>query len=106
MNRLETAPQPPTWPMRHPRIAGALLLLALHVVLLPLGATYFGTKPEAGVYLIGIAQLAYALPASILLMKLGRVEMAKGMALAAIVTFMLNAAGCAALLWQLSQIDG
>jgi len=85
---------------------GALLLLVLHVTLLPLGGGYLGTKPEAGVLLIGVAQLFYVVPAFILLMKLGRNEMARGMLFAALATFMVNAAGCGMFLWQLSKIDG
>jgi hypothetical protein len=94
------------WPARYPRTTGALLLLALHAVLAPFAGTYLGVKPEAGLYLIGVTQLAYVVPLFILLMKLGRGEMAKGMAFAALATFVMNAAGCGALLWQLSQIDG
>jgi hypothetical protein len=83
-----------------------LTLLALHAFFLPLAGLYFGAKPETGVFLIGLAQLYYVLPALILLMKLGRKEIAKGMALAAVATFVFNAGGCGLLVWQLSQIDG
>ena len=95
----------PNWLARHPRIAGALLLLAMHIVLPPLGAGVLLIKPEAGYFVIGIAQLPYAVPALLLLKSSGRVEMAKGMLFAAIVTFVLNAAGCAALLWSLRGIS-
>jgi hypothetical protein len=94
------------WLSRYPRTAGALLLLALHAVLAPFAGTYLGVKPEAGLYLIGVTQLAYVVPLFILLMKLGRSAIAKGMAFAALATFVVNAAGCGVLLWQLSKIDG
>jgi hypothetical protein len=106
MNRPATNAAPPGWATRHPRIIGALLLLALHAAFLPLGGAYLDLKPEAGTYLIGLAQVAYVAPTSILLMKLGRREIAKGMLFAALATFIVNAAGCAVFLWELSQIDG
>ena len=96
----------PNWAARHPRILGALILLGLHAIFLPLGGLYLGAKPEAGVFLIGLAQLYYLVPSLILLMKLGRKEIAKGMLLAALVTFIVNAAGCGLMLWQLSRIEG
>lgn len=99
------SPLPP-WAARHPRLVGALTLLALHALFLPLAGSYLGAKPEAGAFLIGFTQLYYVVPALILLMKLGRKEMAKGMALTAFATFVLNAGGCGLLMWQLSQIDG
>ena len=83
-----------------------MLLLGLHAIFLPLGGLYLGSKPEAGVFMVGVAQIYYVLPSLILMMKLGRKEMAKGMLLAALVTFVVNAAGCGMLLWQLSKIDG
>ena len=105
-NQPETNAAQPGWATRHPRIIGALLLVVLHAAFLPLGASFLGLKPEAGTYLIGLVQVAYVVPAWILLMKLGRREMAKGMLFAALATFIVNAAGCAVLLWELSQIDG
>jgi hypothetical protein len=106
MNQPETNAAPPGWSARHPRIIGALLLVALDAAFLPFGASFLGLKPEAGTYLIGLVQVAYVVPALILLMKLGRGEMAKGMLFAALATFLLNAAGCAVFLWTLSKIDG
>ena len=82
------------------------MLLGLHALFLPLGGLYLGAKPEAGVFLVGLAQFYYVVPSLILLMKLGRNEMAKGIALAAVLTFVVNAAGCGLLFWELSQIDG
>lgn len=106
MNDEHAASPPPGWAAHHPRILGALLLLAMHALLAPFGAGVLGIKPEAGLYLIGIAQLAYAVPVWILLLKLGRSEMAKGVLFAALATFVINAAGCAAFIWSLSKIDG
>jgi hypothetical protein len=93
------------WPARHPRLTGAALLLLLHAGFVSLRGLYVD-KPEAAVLLLGLLQLAYVVPAVILLLKLGRVEMAKGMGLAAIATFAVNAAGCGVMLWQLSKIEG
>lgn len=103
MVETSTSP-PPGWAARHPRIVGALLLLVLHAVFAPFNGSAFGFKPEVGVYLIGLAQLAYLVPALILLSKLGRGEMAKGMLFAALGTFIVNAAGCGVFLWELSHI--
>ena len=89
---------------RHPRLLGVLLLLALHVALLPFAGAGFGLKPEAGYLLVGVTQIAYVVPAAILLLKLGRPEVVKGMAYAALATFVVNAAGCALVLNQLSHI--
>ena len=102
----ETNVVAPSWAARHPKIIGALLLLGLHAAFVPLGAAPFGLKPEASVLLIGVTQLVYVVPTLILLLKLGRAEMAKGMAWAALATFVVNAAGCAAFLAMLSRIDG
>jgi hypothetical protein len=103
---IATSSTRPGWATRHPRLVGALLLFALHAVFLPLGGFYLGAKPEAGVYMIGLAQLYYVVPCLILMMKLGRKELAKGMLLAAAATFIVNAAGCGMFLWGLSKIDG
>jgi hypothetical protein len=96
--------RPPGFAARHPRILGALLLLVLHAALLPFVGTGFGLKPEAGYLLAGVTQIGYLVPAAILLMKLGRSEVVKGMLFAALATFIVNAAGCAVLLHQLSHI--
>jgi hypothetical protein len=103
---VETNGASPSWFAGHPRMSGALLLLALHAVLLPFAGAYLGAKPEAGFYLIGIFQLFYVIPSLILLLKLGYLQVAKGMAFAALATFIVNAAGCGFLLWGLSQIEG
>lgn len=94
----------PSLAARHPRIVGALLLLALHAALLPFVGTGFGLKPEAGYLVAGVTQIGYLVPAAILLLKLGRPEVVKGMLFAALATFIVNAAGCAVLLRQLSNI--
>jgi hypothetical protein len=96
--------QQPGWAARHPRIIGVLVLLALHAAFLPISGGALGFKPEAGMLLVGLTQVVYLVPALILLMKLGRSEVAKGMLFAALGTFVVNAAGCGVMLWQLSQI--
>jgi hypothetical protein len=105
-NQPETNAAHPGWAQRHPRIIGALLLLVLHAAFVTTAANLLGLKPEAGPYLIGLVQAAYVVPTWILLMTLGRREMAKGMLFAALATFVVNAAGCAVFLWELSQIEG
>jgi hypothetical protein len=94
-----------SWLARHPRSAGVGILVALHAIFLALRGLYVG-KPEAAVLLLGVLQLFYVVPAVILMLKLGRVELAKGMGLAALATFLANAAGCGAMLVFLSRIEG
>jgi hypothetical protein len=103
-NAAVTHGAPTGWGARHPRLLGALLLFALHAALAPFAPPAFGFKPEVGYYLIGIAQIVYLVPALILLMKLERPEMAKGMLFAALATFVVNAGGCALLFYELSKI--
>lgn len=104
------SPRAGGWASRHPQVSGALLLLAMHAafVTVPgaLGAPteWAGLKPEAGTYLIGVTQLFYAVPATLLALKLGHPGVAAGIAKAAVATFLLNLGGCAVFLWQLSKI--
>lgn len=98
--------------MAYPQTSGFLLLMALHAafVLLPgfsgPGAAWAGLKPEAGYLLIGVVQLLYAVPVTLLLLKLRRPAVALGVVKGAAATFVVNLAGCAIFLSQLSRIDG
>jgi hypothetical protein len=115
------------WASRHPQMVGVFILLALHLVFVvgPLAVSslpsalqrpYFtnwlwigewtGFKHEAVPFLIGIVQLYYVVPAVLLALKLRYPAVAKGIAHAALATFLLNAAGCGFFLWQLSKING
>ena len=98
------AARPAGFAERHPRIAGALLLLAMHVGLLPFVGTVVGLKAAAGYLLVGVTQIVYVVPAAIVLLKRGQPEVMKGMLFAALATFVVNAAGCALVLHQLSKI--
>lgn len=97
--------------MRHPQLMGALLLIALHALFLLGGrfvaspAEWAGLKPEAGGLLIGVVQLFYVIPATLLALKLRHPAVATGIVKAAIVTFLVNLAGCGFMVWQLSKIS-
>ena len=97
---------------RHPQLMGAALLVALHTLFV-LGQKYgawpgewTGLKPEASYLLIGIVQLYYVVPATLLALKLGYAAVAMGMVKGALVTFLLNLAGCGLFALQISRIDG
>ena len=109
--------------MRHPQLVGVLLLIALHALFLlgpaalsmwvagPGGglfgaspAEWAGLKPEAGYLLLGIVQLFYVIPATLLALKLRHPGIATGIVKGAIVTFLVNMAGCGFMAWQLSKI--
>jgi hypothetical protein len=92
-----------SWISKHPRIFGAIILLLLHAAFLSLRGLYVD-KPETAYLLLGVLQVFYLVPALILLLKAGRPEMAKGMALAAALTFVLNASACGVMYSLLSQI--
>jgi hypothetical protein len=108
-------------------MVGVLILLALHCVftLGPIGLSslavssqnqffvnwgaigeWTGFKHDAVPLLIGIVQLYYVIPAVLLALKLQYPVVAKGIVHGALVTFLLNAAGCGLFLWGLSKIDG
>jgi hypothetical protein len=109
--------------MRHPQLVGVLLLIALHALFL-LGPTalvvlsggtsgpllgmwpaeWAGLKSEAGPLLIGIVQLFYVIPATLLALKMRYPAVATGIVKGAIVTFLVNMGGCGFMLWQLSKI--
>jgi hypothetical protein len=112
------------WASRHPQLVGFLLLIALHALfLLAPGvlsallqgqdggfssaspAEWAGLKREAGGLLIGVVQLFYVIPATLLALKLRHPGVATGIVKAAIVTFLLNLAGCGIMMWQLSKIS-
>jgi hypothetical protein len=111
------------WTSRHPQIVGVLILIALHAFfvlgpralsmlfpgagVVPFGAwpaEWAGLKAEAGVLLIGIVQLLYVIPATLLALKLRHPAVATGIVKGAIVTFLVNLAGCGLMVWQLSKI--
>jgi len=113
------------WVARHPKTFGFLILLALHVVFIggptllagvPLQAPdgnlsnlvvlgeWTGLKREAGPLLIGIVQLFYVVPAVLLTLKLRRPAVATGIVWGAVVTFVVNMAGCGVMWYGLSQI--
>jgi hypothetical protein len=125
---METQAQPAAgrgWASRHPQIVGFLLLIALHAFFL-LGPTalttlthgasgpllgmwpaeWAGLKPEAGPLLIGVVQLLYVIPVTLLALKMRYPAVATGIVKGAIVTFLVNMAGCGFMAWQLSKIDG
>ncbi len=110
---------------RHPRTVGFVILLALHVVFVggptllagvPLQAPdgnlsnlvalgeWTGFKREAGPLLIGIVQLFYVIPAVLLTLKLRHPAVAKGIVWGAVVTFVVNMAGCGVMWYGLSKI--
>jgi len=110
---------------RHPKTVGFLILLALHVVfvggptllsgmalqapdgnlsnLVALGE-WTGFKREAAPLLIGIVQLFYVIPAVLLTLKLRYPVVAKGIVWGAVVTFVVNLAGCGVMWYGLSKI--
>lgn len=115
------------WAARHPQLVGAFILVALHVVFVlgPLALSllaffsqsrffsnwmwigeWIGFKHDAVPFLVGIVQLYYVIPAALLALKLKRPAVAKGIVHGALVTFLLNAAGCGLFFWELSKIDG
>jgi hypothetical protein len=89
---------------RHPRVLGVLILAALHGVVVVLPAEWIGLKREASLMLIGVVQIAYVIPAVLLLLKLRRPEVAKGMVIGAAITFIVNLVGCAAMFGALSRV--
>ena len=122
---MEPSAEPRGWVARHPGTVGFLILVALHVVfvggptllagvalrapdgnlanLVALGE-WTGLKREAGPLLIGIVQLFYVIPAVLLSLKLRHPEVAKGIVWGAVVTFVLNLAGCGLMFYGLSRI--
>jgi hypothetical protein len=111
------------WASRHPQLVGFLLLFALHACFLlgPLAlapltsgtsgglpgvwpAEWAGLKPQAGALLIGIVQLFYVIPTTLLALKLRHPAVATGIVKGAIVTFVLNMSACGYFGWQLSKI--
>lgn len=115
------------WASTHPKMVGLFILLALHTVFVlgPIGLSshaffswgsassgwmwlseWTGFKHEAVPLLIGVIQLYYVIPAILLALKLQYPAVAKGILHGALVTFLLNAAGCGFFLFQLSKIDG
>jgi hypothetical protein len=95
---------------RHPQVVGVLLLVAMHALLafgpfaLGLPAMWAGLKPEAAPLLIGVVQLFYVIPATLLALKLGHPAVALGIVKGAGVTFLLNLGACALFISQLSRI--
>jgi hypothetical protein len=51
-----------------------------------------------------VTQLFYAIPATLLALKLGHPGVATGIVKAAVATFLVNLAGCGVFFWQLSRI--
>ncbi|MCC6211312.1 MAG: hypothetical protein IT513_09750 [Burkholderiales bacterium] len=97
--------RPQGFAARHPRVFGVLILIALHAVFAVLpAAEWLGLKREASILLIGVVQLAYAIPAILLSLKLRHPEVAKGLVIGAVITFLANMAGCAAMFAMLSRI--
>lgn len=113
------------WVRRHPRTAGVLLLIGLHLLFIglplllasmPVGSAGRGTssgvsilewtglKGEVAPLLIGLVQLYYVIPATLLLLKLRWPDVAKGIVMGAVATFVLNLGGCGLFYWQLSKI--
>lgn len=123
---METPAQPAAaraWASRHPQLVGFLLLIALHAFFLlgPMALTiltqgtsagllglwpaeWLGLKSEAGALLIGIAQLLYVIPVTLLALKMRYPAVAMGIVKGAIVTFLVNMAGCGFMFWGLSKI--
>jgi hypothetical protein len=93
------------WPERHAVFTGITALLVLHTLLFlgPLqGMT--SLKPEAEPYLIGVVQLVYVVPLSIVLVLAGYRKTFKAVAMGALITFVLNAVTCAVFLHRLSDL--
>jgi hypothetical protein len=92
------------WPDRYPFGIGVGMLLVFHGLLVfgPLqGVTWM--KPAAEPLFIGLVQLVYVVPVSILLLVTGCRKTLKVFALGALVTFGLNAAACGAFVYIMSQ---
>jgi hypothetical protein len=101
-----TIPQSPAWPLleRYPFATGLSTLLVLHALLVfgPLqGIT--GMKPVVEPLFIGVVQLVYVVPMSIILFATGCRRTLKVFALGALVTFVLNAAACGAFVYIMNQ---
>jgi hypothetical protein len=96
------------WTTRHPQLTGALLLVALHAFFVLTGgfiaSVYAPLKPEATYLLLGLVQLFYVIPVTLLALKLHRPQVATGIVKAALVTFVLNLGACAFMGYQLSRI--
>jgi hypothetical protein len=93
------------WPERHPVFTGITTLLVLHTLLIlgPLqGMT--SLKPSAEPYFIGVVQLVYVVPLSILLLLVGYRKTFKAFAMGALITFVLNAVTCAVFLHRLRDL--
>ncbi len=100
---IERGPTPP-WPERHPVVSGITALLVLHVLLIwgPLrGITPL--KPAAEPFLIGVVQLGYVLPVSLVFLLAGYRKTLKAFAWAALGRFVINVAACGALVYVMNK---
>ena|SRR5438045_8284139 len=91
------------WPERYPFAIGVGMLLVLHAlfVLGPLRGVML--KPAAEPFFIGVVQLVYVVPVSIILFATGCRRILKVFALGALVTFGLNAAACGVFIYRMNQ---
>ena len=80
------------------------MLLILHALFLlgPLQG-FTGMKPDAEPLFIGIVQLVYVVPVSIVLLLAGYRRIFKAFAWGALVTFGLNAAACGTFIYTMNQ---
>lgn len=94
-NSPAASPVPAPWAERHPVFTGITTLLVFHSLLIlgPLqGVT--SLKPEAEPLFIGIVQLVYVVPLSIVLFTASYRKTLRVIAIGAVVTFVANLAAC------------
>ena len=93
----------------HPQLTGVAVLIVLHLLFiasLQVFPEWTGLKKDASPMLIGLVQLYYVIPATLLALKLRRPAVAMGILKGALVTFVLNLVSCGFILVQLSKIGG